>query len=373
MPQAYLSRKLRDDLGLHVLALDWSDIQSKGAARKESHNHKASQKPRRTSADPPSNQFPVEKTKAAAQITRPKGSLVYKTVQVTQSSLVDATNDWVRDNSSHAEPTGEQVVSFPETPVPILFVALHACGSLTPNVLRTLISRLKSAETAHTADTARSWTPRAAVIVGCCYNLLDPTDFPLSCALSHSPSNIGAVALTPNHMQLAAQVPCQWLRTEESLGAAGLAIRKVAWRALLEDRLAQHEGEDSTDSTTIPTAGQSPPEEPRRLGRLNDSAYRDWDPFLARAGLKFGVDLTKGGRRKDRAMESRIEVFQVLRCLLGPVVESLIILDRQQWLAEQLEGTMMESQLVNLFDQASGSGRNVAIAIAPGLSQTPIH
>jgi len=47
------------------------------------------------------------------------------------------------------------------------------------------------------------------------------------------------------------------------------------------------------------------------------------------------------------------------------VIETLILLDRQQWLKEELEGMKMDVQLVNLFDQASGSGRNVAIVITP--------
>ena len=40
--QAYLSRALRDRLGLHVLALDWSTIQSDGAIRREKNKKKMS-------------------------------------------------------------------------------------------------------------------------------------------------------------------------------------------------------------------------------------------------------------------------------------------------------------------------------------------
>jgi len=74
-----------------------------------------------------------------------------------------------------------------------------------------------------------------------------------------------------------------------------------------------------------------------------------------------------GGR--DALLERRLEVLHVLRCLLGPVVESLIVLDRLAWVREALSemsgGTHMQVEAVNLFDQATGSGRNIAIVIAP--------
>jgi hypothetical protein len=120
-----------------------------------------------------------------------------------------------------------------------------------------------------------------------------------------------------------------------------------------------------------------------RLGRLPDAAYADWPVFLATVRASSasrdegremhgeaegcqGFDL---GKEEDRkTMESRLAVLHVLRCLLGPVVESLIILDRVQWLRERLsEGVdgEMDVEIVNLFDQAAGSGRNVAVVVAP--------
>lgn len=149
---------------------------------------------------------------------------------------------------------------------------------------------------------------------------------------------------TPNHFHLATQTPGQWLRTKETLAAATLAIRKVVWRALLQDILEKHglvstpaapEGRDVMLNETAVINGETPAL--RRLGRLNDSAYSDWATFVARAQERLGVVFEPAMCEKDPSMESRLEVFQALRCILGPVVESLILLDRKEWLQDELK------------------------------------
>ncbi|KAL6300093.1 methyltransferase domain-containing protein [Sparassis latifolia] len=356
--QAYLSRQLRDDMSMRVLALDWSDTQTKGAARRDEVSQNTGH-PQKAASDP-----------AASAASRPmcgKDLLTYKTTRITADSLLKVTDEWINDQVLGNSIPHLHVCNLDETqsdqePVPVFLVALHACGSLTPHILRAFLSSCRA------DDTTRTWVSSAAVIVGCCYNMLDPKDFPLSDALTSS-SQTAQVVLTPSHLQLAAQVPSQWLRTEDTLNAAKLAIKKVVWRALLQGMLEKrraetgsldmHEGQRETAG-----AGAGP----RRLGRLNNSVYVDWSIFLAQASSKLGVDLAESEGR-DMAIESRMEVFHVLRCILGPVVESLILLDRQQYLKEKLQDTEMDVRLVNLFDQASGSGRNVAIVIAPRLAE----
>lgn len=75
---------------------------------------------------------------------------------------------------------------------------------------------------------------------------------------------------------------------------------------------------------------------------------------------------TEEARRKE--MESRLEVLHALRCILGPLVESIILLDRLAWIREELEARKdvvgIKADLINLFDQAIGSGRNIAILVA---------
>ena len=66
-----------------------------------------------------------------------------------------------------------------------------------------------------------------------------------------------------------------------------------------------------------------------------------------------------------------LEVLHVMRCLLGPLVETTVLRDRADWMREELmfvdgkHEKQMSVELVNLFDQSMGSARNVAIVVAP--------
>jgi len=202
---------------------------------------------------------------------------------------------------------------------------------------------------------------------------------------------------------------------------ARLAIRKVVYRALLQPvllaaaqcRAGLPEAQDGLENNRNGRGdeaamrlglGETP--ENRRLGKLSNTSYTDWGTFLARAVTKMDINLPNlvrchleggleaegprllpwilnhgndGGNKEQRGtqerlrMESRIEALHVLRCILGPLVESLILLDRYEWLWEGLEavegGSKAEEKwkvdMVNLFDQSTGSGRNVALVVRP--------
>ncbi|KAJ3552267.1 hypothetical protein NM688_g4241 [Phlebia brevispora] len=304
--QAYVTRALRDKLGLEVLAVDWSPVQAEGAARREEAR--------------------FEPTKRESV----KGSLTYQTLTINKDSLLHVTDEWAAHITSALS---EETIK----PLPVLLLALHACGSLTIDVLRAFCERVKSSET-------MKWRPVAALIVGCCYNLLKAED-----CTSLTGRN---VPLTPNHLQLAAQVPRHWDRTPAAFDEAKLAIRKVAWRALLEGILSH----DVQTRVHPDTSGA------RRLGRLNNSTYKSWETFLSVAEKKLERKLTDVSL--DMAMTSRLEVFQLLRCILGPVIESFLLLDRKVWLRQELQGTKCSVGLLNLFDQRRDSARNVAIVIS---------
>ena len=89
-----------------------------------------------------------------------------------------------------------------------------------------------------------------------------------------------------------------------------------------------------------------------------------------------------------RTLLRSLETLHTLRCLLGPVVESAILRDRVGWIKEELllpevehglghglgavdqavvdvDVEEIKVKLVNLFDQSTGSGRNVAIVLLP--------
>jgi hypothetical protein len=170
---------------------------------------------------------------------------------------------------------------------------------------------------------------------------------------------------------MAAQIPAQWFRTPESRADATLAIRKVVWRAIVAARLAKTtktNGEQEEDAVALDGTGDRPVM--RRLGRLNNAVYTGWGTFARVAGERMGVDFGPDNEldAEERALISELEVLHVLRCIIGTAVESLIIADRQQWVQEHLDAREMygvQVELVNIFDQATGSGRNVAMCIRP--------
>ncbi|KAJ7465308.1 methyltransferase domain-containing protein [Mycena latifolia] len=321
--QGYLTRALQSHLGTtHLLALDSSEIQTRGAQRWE------------------------ERTGIV-------GSITQKTIHITPATLCDSIDEWIKNTSSQIETESG--------PAPVLLVALHACGSLTPDILRTFFIQ-------RAAATARQdrplWAPIAMIAVGCCYNLLAPQDFPLSEFMSACPPT----SLASSAYHLAAQIPAQWFRAPESRADATLALRKVVWRAIIGARFAKTLQNTEEEVAKLDGTGDRPVM--RRLGRLNNSAYVDWETFARVAGERIGVDFGPDDELNaaERGLISELEVLHVLRCIIGPLVESLIIIDRAQWVQEQLDGRgtdELQVDMVNLFDQATGSGRNIALVVAP--------
>ena len=151
------------------------------------------------------------------------------------------------------------------------------------------------------------------------------------------------------------------------------------------------------------------------LGKLPTSAYTSWGAFLRCVedklpGVRFAEELVSlrleegddgethtedvGEAHAEelektlRTLLRSLETLHTLRCLLGPVVESAILEDRVGWVKEELLLLEVEHDLghglgavdqavvdvdvdgikvnlVNLFDQSTGSGRNVAIVVLP--------
>ncbi|KIK10730.1 hypothetical protein PISMIDRAFT_124008, partial [Pisolithus microcarpus 441] len=375
--QGYLSRALQEQ-GLHVLALDNNANQTSGA-----NNWKIKDALRRAHEQRRNN---TQDIKTGSSQTTPSshsnGSLTHRTVHIKPTTLEAAIEDWLLANVPDTFTSSRD-------PIPIMFVALHACGSLTVDVLRTFLSRHSKAES------GRWWEPHSLVVVGCCYNLITPSGMRLFRSLRRPLSPRPTLPIAALH--LATQVPTHWFRTEKAGMGACLAVRKVVYRALLQPviQLAAQCRKESTDSQEIMSRennqeltarlglGETP--ENRRLGKLNDTSYTDWSTFLVSATTKLGIsvdDLTQEGVFERLRMESRLEVVHVLRCILGPLIESLILLDRYEWLREelgvvrgkypvneegreQLQNGAVAVEMVSLFDQVTGSGRNVALVVSP--------
>lgn len=164
-------------------------------------------------------------------------------------------------------------------------------------------------------------------------------DFPLSRTL-RSHSSVPTVNLSPGHLQLAAQVPSQWTRSQQTLKQTRLALRKIVWRALLQDTFNMRqelgrEGDVGESAEGGNTTSYGIPLE--RLGRLNDATYADWETFCGAVRTKSHPRHRNLPPAPSTWLERRIEVFHVLRCILGPVVETFILLDRLAWMSEELE------------------------------------
>ncbi|KAG1797859.1 methyltransferase domain-containing protein [Suillus plorans] len=408
--QGYLSRALQN-LGFHVLALDSNEIQTSGAERwkaKEAARRQKQFKRGKDAQSLPDSQHhyndplfqshvatsvPSASTASKNIIHSRTGSLTHQTICINPRTLESSIHDWLLSGEDNqiagcTNMIGDLLVDRTERrtpeekPVPVMMVALHACGSLTPDVLRVFLSNYRRPS----APGIRIWTAQALVVVGCCYNLMVSEDFPLSRSLRERVP-VATLPLASRH--LAAQIPSQWLRNETSARETSLAIRKVVFRALLQPVLqkigaleasANHTATSSSyDVEELRGVGQT--QENRRLGKLPDAAYKDWETFLDRATSKIGVRLDQiatqlpvyiHDKHRRMQLESALSVLHVLRCIMGPLIESLILLDRHEWIREELsrssetqESSPMDVELVNLFDQATGSGRNVAIVIKP--------
>lgn len=191
------------------------------------------------------------------------------------------------------------------------------------------------------------------------------SDFPLSRhAKAHIERKFPSFTLSANHLQLAAQAPSQWFRSLDAERATELATKKILYRALIAPLLTGPLSDNEDDNSS-----------PQKMGKLYGKAYENFETYLSQAGQKMGKDYLSLYKKlignnvsciESTPLARRILVLHAVRCLLGPPVESLIILDRYLWLREELDGDdVLHARLVNLFDQKTGSGRNIGIVLSP--------
>jgi len=363
---------------MNVIALDFSEVQTKGAERRGSNIQKKLAKTApKTGAD--SCTFdtlgnfdiripaPGGDSPSVSSIT--PGSLTHELINITPQTLHSSVSRWIFDQSA-------------PQPTPVMFVALHACGTLTPDILRCFLANRHKAHPSQDRSSAPAWHAAALVVVGCCYNLMSPdlgmfilhyhsqeyfepvpvpltyiTDFSMSELVSKELEvHENKLFLTYNHRSLAAQSPLQWALNDSTRAAAELALRKVVYRALF-GKLA---------------SSPSIPERYVKIGRLRDSAYSSFKGFISEASKKTGIQAPLPLEESEEQVEltSCLEVLHALRSRIGPVVESLIIVDRYLYLAENAHNHDVFA--FNLFDQDLGSGRNSALVVLPHEAQANI-
>lgn len=216
--------------------------------------------------------------------------------------------------------------------------------------------------------------------------------FPLSSGTMEVLKLAKPLKLETQHLHLATQSPSTWdlSATPTSTSSASMAIKKVVYRALLSRRLPSSFHPDK-DVPLISNVDWRQ----KRVGRLASSAYADFPTFLRIATKRMGFDEsgdfpsnstaeervnTDGISLADMGQEEEelcriLEVLYVLRCLLGPVVESIIALDRYSYLREITQATDAGAQveLVNLFDQTTGSLRNMGLVWIKNPQMQPVE
>lgn len=305
-------------MNLHVLAIDWSASQKSGAER-------------------------LDEVLARAQLAPVEGSLTHEVCSLDAEGVADALRRW-----PPAPPASREDGS----PVPpALLVALHACGDLTPDAIKAFI--------------AAEQPGARAVFVGCCYNMQTPELFPLSsCIRDKYTPPARPPGMVRAHLRLTPQSPPTWHLSPASTAAWHASTLKLAYRARFEAELV----------AAVPQIG---PPESHRIGRVSEC--KSWEAYRERALRKMDalysaealpeLEFEGGPDGWDTAL-FLLRVFWTLRSWLGPPLESLCILDRFAFLcegldregaAETLGGRTVE--IVNLFEQSTGSLRNLALVV----------
>jgi Methyltransferase domain len=160
--QGYLSRALSSfPMSMNVIALDSSEVQTKGAERRSSNlQRKLAKTALKSGAECCTSDMPENlHTRTPAACGDPStmssvtnGSLTHERISITPQTLHSTVSRWISGQSTCQT-------------TPVMLVALHACGTLTPDILRCFLA---------TQDPQKSWYAAALVVVGCCYNLMSP-------------------------------------------------------------------------------------------------------------------------------------------------------------------------------------------------------
>lgn len=149
---------------MNVLALDFSEVQTKGAERRggniEKKRAKAAAKKTASDTLDPGISSPDLNSVVGPSRT---GTLTHEMIHINPQTLNSCVTRWISSMSSSS--------SVSSSPTPVVLVALHACGTLTPDILRCFLSYCDHMP----FPQSRRWYPAGLAVVGCCYNLMSPS------------------------------------------------------------------------------------------------------------------------------------------------------------------------------------------------------
>ena len=301
--QGYLSRSLAFKSNLKILAVDSSEIQTCGAKKFDQ--------------------------KAIKFLDKDVLKLHHVTDFITPENASSILSKWSDSNTQEEK---------------WLLTGLHTCGDLASMMLRLFTS---------------SPEITCFVNVGCCYHFLTEKDqkedditvgFPLSSTVRNTGFKLG-----PTARMLSCQAPARWVdQQEETL----MAYEHHFFRALLQFIMVE---KGLTDASVAPI-----------VGRLNKK--RDFTSFpvyikAALKRLKLPEDTITSEEAeayyqeyKEKQIDKQITILWTLRVLLGPILESIILVDRYLYLSETIEDSPTKGVwLWPLFDPVT-SPRNIVIA-----------
>jgi hypothetical protein len=220
--QGYLSRALQS-LGLHVLALDASAHQTTGAEKWQNGRRNKGRK----------GQAQLRANVDAPMLSGVDGFITHKTVHITPETLLSAVDDWISEST---DADGSETLSSRGQRPSVLFVGLHACGSLTPDILRAVLA----ARADPSVSLQRKWTMAGAIVVGCCYNLMSPSGMALTCDDYSLRHRLTHLSQRLSSLSDVAKLPCSPYFRPESPSTRGPSPAALDWRRALnaQGRLA---------------------------------------------------------------------------------------------------------------------------------------
>ncbi|NWV38405.1 RRNAD protein, partial [Grantiella picta] len=216
----------------------------------------------------------------------------------------------------------------------VLVTGLHACGDLSPALLRHF---------------ARSTNVAAVASVGCCYMKLSTAPQPPGCPPGYPRS--ASVASLPGHQlsYRAREAACHALEEYEGrLRGDSAHLRAHCYRAVLESLICAAD----------PSKRHLGLQPGRKAHTLSFPQYAHLG--LPLAGLDpAGVPLDSGAVGAMLEQQHKVVAFCTLGQLLAPAVETLVLLDRLLYLREQ----GLHCALVPLFNPRF-SPRNLVLVAA---------
>ncbi|AAG10818.1 Hypothetical protein [Arabidopsis thaliana] len=215
----------------------------------------------------------------------------------------------------------------------LVLAGLHACGDLSVTMLRTFMECEEV---------------KALVSIGCCYNLLSEKSSEDSCSKCGYPMSAGlrslGFSLGKNARDLACQSAERWSSLGEDAGLQNFELH--SFRAAFQ-------------MFTVDTVDKKP----MRQTSLNSDMCSSFEKFclsaFSRLNLEHPRDLDLNATWNEAdAFTELIGPYWSIRAALGPVLETLILLDRLMFLQEQ--GDSIKVVMLPIFDPTI-SPRNVAI------------